>query len=140
MAKLTPEEFADKHNRNMKNAVEDIRRGVERVTESPMKKAAAKKDKYLAGVQKAVQDGKYERGLNSVPLDEWKDKMINKGINRIAAGVDESRAKVEKFAAQLNSFQDGLKAEVGRLPDATPEDRINKAVAWMRGMQKFKKQ
>lgn len=139
MAKLTPAEFADKHNRRMKASIPDIQKGIERVTESPTAKAAGKKDKMLAGITEAVNSGKWERGLKRVSLDEWKTKTIDKGLGRIAAGVDAARGKVEAFAEQLNSFQDTLKTKVDAMPDTTQEDRINKAVAWMRGMGKFKK-
>ena len=138
MAKLTPEEFREKHNRRMKASLPDIQKGIERVTESPTAKAAAKKDKMLMGITEAVNSGKWERGLKRVTLEEWKEKTINKGLNRIAAGVDAAGPKVVAFAAKLNSFQDTLKGSVNKMPDTTQEDRINKAVAWMRGMSKFK--
>lgn len=139
MAKLSPAEFREKHARNMKASIPDIQKGIERVTESPTKKAALKKDKYLAGIQEAVASGKYERGLNSVSLEEWKSKTIQKGLGRISAGIDAAGPKVEEFAAQLNAFQDTAKAKIDKMPDTTQDDRINKAVAWMREMAKFKK-
>jgi hypothetical protein len=122
----------------MKASLPDIQKGIERVTESPTAKAAKKKDKMLAGITEAVNNGKWERGLQRVTLEEWKEKTISKGLGRIAAGVDAAGQKVEDFAAKLNTFQDSLKGTVDKMPDMTQEDRINKAVAWMRGMAKFK--
>jgi hypothetical protein len=139
MAKLTPEEFADKQANRLKSAVEDIRRGVERIKDNPMQKAAKKKDKYLQSIQHAVTSGKWERSLNAVPLDDWKTALMNKGINRLPQGIDEAHAKMVEFAKKLNDFQDKLAQQVNAMPDNTPEDRINKMVAWVRGMSKFTK-
>ena len=47
MAKLTPLEFQEKHARRLKASVEDVRKGIDRVTENPCELAAAKQDKML---------------------------------------------------------------------------------------------
>ena len=139
MARVTPEEFQEKQARNLKNAIPDIQRGVERVTEAPTLKAAAKKDKMLAGITNAVNSGKWEAGLKRVTLDDWKDAMINKGTGRIAAGIDGAKAKTIAFAAELLPFQDNLLKTVKKMPDVTLEDSINRMTTMVRGMAKFKR-
>lgn len=139
MAKLTPAEFADKQATRLKGAVEDIRKGVDRVKDSPTAKAAAKKDKYLSGISDAVSSGKWQRGLMAVNLTDWQESMKEKGLNRIASGIDGARPKVMAFAEKLNAFQDNLKKDIDKMPDNTREDRINKMTAWVRGMAKFSK-
>jgi len=135
--KITPSAFADKHARNLKNAVEDIRSGVESVTEAPTAKAAAKQDKMLAGLEEAVRSGKWASRLRSVTLEEWKTKTLQKGLGRIAAGVDAARDKQVDFATQLFAFENRLLADVEKMPDLTLEDSINRATSWIRGMAKF---
>lgn len=139
MAKLTPEQFAEKHARRLKGAVEDMRQGIERVTESPTLKAAAKKDKMRAGINAAIDSGKWERGLKRVTVDEWKSKMIDKGLGRIAAGIDAAQAKVTAFASELLPYQDRLKSDISKMPDLTLEDNINRMTSFVRGMSKFKR-
>jgi len=139
MAKLTPEEFQEKHARRLKGALEDIRRGVERLKESPTKKAAAKIDKMKERWLKAVEEGKVQRGLEGVGLEEWKDKFLNKGVPRIPAGIDGARDKVIKFASKLLPHIDAGKAKLEKMPDVTLEDSINRASEWIRHMAKFKK-
>lgn len=139
MARLTPAEFREKHARRLKGATEDMRLGVERVSESPTAKAAAKKDKMKARLMASLDSGKWERGLRRVSLEDWKSKMINKGIGRIAAGIDESAAKVEAFAAELLPFQDRLRDDIKKLPDVTLEDNINRMTSFVRGMAKFQR-
>ena len=134
---ITPEAFAEKHARRLKGAAEDIRRGVEGVTEAPGQKAAQKADKYLAGIQEAVSSGKWQSRVSAVSLDEWKTKMINVGLPRIAGGVDAAKDKVTKFAEQLLAYESSLKDEIDRMPDTTLEDSIARMTAWVRGMAKF---
>ena len=139
MAKLTPEQFQEKHARRLKGSVEDMRAGIERVTESPTLKAAAKKDKMIARLTESVQNGKWEAGLKRVTLEDWKDKMINKGLNRVAAGIDGAAAKVTAFASELLPFQDKIQDELKKMPDLTLEDSISRMTHQVRRMSGFKR-
>lgn len=137
--KITPDEFVEKHARRLKGAVEDIRRGLEKVTEAPTVKAAAKKDKMKMRINEAIDSGKWENALKKVGLDEWKSKAINVGVGRIASGVDASASKVKDFATQLLAYQNTLKERIDRMPDTTLEDRITRMTTWVREMAKFRK-
>jgi len=139
MAKLTPEQFQEKHARRLKGAIEDMRAGVERVTSSPTAAAASKKEKMRAGIQAAIDSGKWEQGLKRVTLDEWKSKMVDKGLGRVAAGIDAASDKVRAFAAELLPYQDKLSSDVSKMPDLTLEDNINRMTTFIRGMSKFKR-
>ena len=135
--KLSPEEYAEKHARNLKASVPDIRAGVARVTESPTAKAAAQQDKMIARLQEAVASGKWAAGLRRVSLEEWKDKTLNKGVGRIAAGIDAAHDKVVAFASDLIPFENTLMGRIDAMPDLTLEDSIQRATEWIRGMAKF---
>lgn len=135
--KLTPEEYAEKHARNLKASLPDIRSGVERVTESPTAKAAARQDKMLANLTEAINSGKWAAGLRRVSLEEWKVKTLAKGVNRIATGIDQAHDKVVSFATDLIAFENRLMATVEAMPDLTLEDSIARATAWIRGMAGF---
>lgn len=139
MAKVTPEEFAEKWNRRLKGALEDIRRGVERVDVSPTEKAAQKKEKMKQRLIEAIDSGKWEAGLKRVTLEDWKQKMLNKGINRIPAGVDEALPDVKDFASQLlPHIEEGLRKIQG-MPDLTLEDNIRRMEEFIRHMAKFRR-
>lgn len=136
---ITPEEFADKLARRLKAAIPDIQAGIQKVTENPMQKAATKKAKMLQNVTEAVQSGKWEAGLRRVSLDEWKQKFTEKGVNRIAQGIDSSKDKVVAFATQLLEYEKTLKGQIDQMPDLTLEDSLNRMTTWMRGMSKFRR-
>lgn len=139
MAKVTADEFVEKYTRRMKGALEDIRRGVDRVTEAPTKKAAEKVDKMRERWLRALEEGKIQRGLERVSLDEWKAKMKDKGISRIPAGVDGAKDKMRDFADKLLKHIDAGLQEIKNMPDVTIEDSIARVEKWIRHMSKFKR-
>jgi len=139
MAKLTAEEFAEKHARRLKGATEDMRKGVEKVSVAPTLKAAAKQDKMRTRILASIDSGKWAAGLKRVSLEEWKSKMIDKGVARVAEGIDAAHDKVVAFASELLPFQDTLKGTITKMPDVTLEDNINRMTTFIRGMSKFKR-
>ena len=136
---MTSQQFREKHARRLKGAIDDMRRGIENVTEAPGVKAAAKSDKMLQNLQEAISSGKWADRVKSVSLDDWKNKMISKGLPRVAGGIDASAAKVEEFAEQLLPYVDSVKKSIAPMPDLTLEDNINRMVAFSRKMSQFKK-
>ena len=139
MAKLTATEFQEKHARRLKAAVEDVRKGIDRVTENPCEKAAAKQDKMLTNLTAAVSSGKWAAGLKRVSLEDWKKNARDIGVNRIAAGIDGAKAKVVAFAEQLLPHIDREKAKIAAMPDVTLDDNINRMTSFVRGMASFKR-
>lgn len=139
MSKLTPQEVQEKHARRLKGAVEDIRRGIDRVTENPCEKAAAKQDKMLMNLTAAVQNGKWAAGLKRVDLATWKAKARDIGVNRIAAGIDGAKDKVIELMEQLLPHIDREKAKIAAMPDVTLDDNINRMTSFIRGMANFKR-
>ena len=137
MAKLSATEFQEKHARRLKGAVEDVRKGIDRVTESPTAKAAAKADKMLTNLTSSVQSGKWAAGLKRVSLEEWKRKTRDVGVNRIAAGTDASKDKVIAFAEELLPHIDRGQEKIKGMPDITLDDSINRMTTFTRHMAGF---
>jgi molecular chaperone GrpE (heat shock protein) len=140
MARVNPQEFAEKWSRRLSQAAADIQRGVQRVDQAPTEAAAAAKQKMLTGITDAINSGKWESGLRRVGLADWKKAMTEKGIPRISQGVQAATPKMAEFASQLLPYQDNLRAQIASMPDLTLEDNIARMTAWARGMAKFKRQ
>ena len=139
MTSMTPQEFAEKHNRRTKAASEDMINGINKVTISPTAQAAAKQGKMLANLQASVQNGTWANRLKAVTLESWKDKMINKGMPRVSGGLDASVQKVQDFAAQLLPAINAAVAKINTMPDLTIDDSINRMTTFVREMSKFSK-
>ncbi|MCP3678969.1 MAG: hypothetical protein GY782_01195 [Gammaproteobacteria bacterium] len=139
MARLTAAEFREKHARRLTASVEDIRRGIDRVTVNPCELAAKKKDKMLANLTASVNDGRWEKGLLRVTLEQWKGKTRDVGVGRIAAGIQAAAAKVEAFAEELLPHIDAGKAKLASMPDITLEDNIARMSTFVRHMAGMKR-
>jgi len=137
--KLTATEFQEKHARRLKAAVEDVRKGIDRVTENPCEKAAAKQDKMLTNLTAAVSSGKWAAGLKRVSLENWKSKARDIGVNRIAAGIDGAKEKVVSFAEVLLPHIDRGQEKIKAMPDVTLDDSINKMTTFCRHMATMKR-
>lgn len=136
---ITPAEFREKHARRLKGSVEDIRRGVNAVTESPTAAAADAQEKMLSRLTERVTDGTWARRLRAVSLSDWKTAMLEKGVGRIAAGIDNASPKVEAFATELLAYESTLQLTIDRMPDVTLEDSISRMTTWVRGMADFRR-
>lgn len=134
--KLTPAEISDKWARRTKAAVSDAVAGVNRVTESPTAKAAAKADKMKANLIAAIDDGTWAKRLNGVSLEEWKTKTAAKIGERLAGGVDGAAAKRGKFDAWLVGTLNEVLPTIDALPDLTIEDSVNRVRTFMEHMHK----
>lgn len=139
MARVTPVEFQEKHARRLKAAVPDIQRGVDRITDNPCEAAARKQDKMLANITDSITNGKWARNLRRVSLSDWKEKMVTKGIPRIATGIDGAAAKTIAFAEDLLPHVDAGVNKVKAMPDLSIEDSINRASTFIRHMADFKR-
>lgn len=137
--KMTPDEFVEKHARRLSGATEDIRRGVEKVTEAPGIKAAAAQEKMKARLIASIDSGVWARRTRAVSVDDWRKKMINKGIPAISTGITEAADKVRSFAAQLLPAIDKAQGVIAGMPSVTLEQNISRATTFMREMAKFKK-
>lgn len=139
MTKVTALEFQEKHARNLKGSVEYIRRGIDKVTENPCEKAAAKADKMLTNLTAAVTTGKWAAGLKRVTLEEWKRKARDVGVNRISAGIDAAKDKVVAFAEELLPHIERQQSKIAGMPDVTLDDNISRMTTFIRGMSEFKR-
>lgn len=134
MAKLTPAEYAEKWNRRLSQSTEDIRRGINRVTEAPGVKAAAQKDAMLANLTKAVNDGTWENQVRGVGLDDWKKSAIDKGVARIPQGVAAAAASQVTMAERLLPAVDAAVSEANKTKRGDLEANITRMTTFARSM------
>lgn len=137
MARVTPEQAAQKWSTRLGGATAEITQGVNAVTVAPGAKAAAQKQAWLARVQASAD--KWARNVSRVSLDEWKSKMINVGIPRIAQGATANQDKMARFMNEFLPFLDRGVATVKAMPKVTVEDGIQRAVAMIRYNAGFKR-
>jgi len=139
MPRVTPEEGATKLIDRARAAAPHIADQVRKVTTSPTEVAATKIDKMQTNFNKAVLDGKVERGLRRVSLGDWQKAMVEKGVPRIVPGLEASRDKITEFNRQFYPFLERVQSKVAAMPDTTLEDNIQRMVTNVREISTFKR-
>jgi hypothetical protein len=132
-------EISNKWARRLSQSTEDIKKGVEGVTTAPSEKAVQKKDKFVAELMRAIEEGRWEQALRSYGLEEWKRDMIQKGINRIGQGAEAAKGDFAEFMSQFLPYAEEIAKRAESMPDLTLEDRIQKAIFVMRELSKFRR-
>lgn len=129
-----PSVIAARWAQNLGSATQKITDGVNAVTVAPGQAAARQKSVYLQNVQASVD--KWASRTAAVPLEVWKQDMINKGVQRIASGATAAQPKFQTFMTALLPHIQSVNAS---LPARGNLDaNINRMVAFTRGMAKFR--
>lgn len=126
MPALTPDQIAQKWGRNTKGAVQSYKDGVMSVTVSPMELAAAQGDKAVANFSAAIQSGRWANNLRKVKLADYQNACVNKGADRIAAGVTQAMPKVTAFNQVWQPLMQQAKREMAAMPNNSKEEALAK--------------
>lgn len=138
MARLTPEEYASKQARNLKNSIQDIRDGIGRVTVAPGRAAGAAQDRMRAKLLESIDSGRWKSKVEAVTLTEWQDAALNKGVDRIAGGIDAAFDKQVQMAGRLLPIVDAAAARARAMPKNTLQDSIARMTSFVTDMSKAK--
>lgn len=88
MAKIkTAAEIAAKWARVTPQRVQDYKLGVENPTTDWAKATESAESSYDTGVQKAIQDKRFKKGVTKAGTAKWQKNTLEKGPNRFAEGV-----------------------------------------------------
>ena len=136
MARVTPQEYAEKWGRRLKASGEDIRRGIDRVSVAPGEMAAQNQEALLTNFQESVNSGLWAARVRGVSLQAWQDAAKNKGLPRIAQGVDAALPKMATIAGPLLAAVDAAAEAARALPKVTLEDSIQRMNVFVREMHR----
>lgn len=128
--------ITEKWAQRTSGATQQVIEGVARVTEAPGAKAARQKQVYLANVQ--AKADKWERNVSAVPLSEWQAATAQ-GAQRIAAGVQAKKGKMEGFLREFIPHIEATQQRVNAMPRGSFEQNIARMVENARGMAAFKR-
>lgn len=138
MAKVNASEYAEKWGRRLKGSTEDIKRGIQRVKVAPGIMAAKQKELMKQKLIESIDNGTWEANVSKVTLQEWQEKILEKGVGRIGAGVDAAQAKQVGMAEKLLANVDASVAIVNQTPRGGLEDNIQRMTTFAREMNKRK--
>ena len=136
---LDPAAVAQKWANNLGASTNQIRAGVQALTQSPTQLAAQAVSTWQAKMALPATAQKYQAGLTRVTLAEWQAAMLNKGLPRISSGAQAGIGKFTAFLTQFLPFERDIANRVKQMPKLTIDDAINRAAAQIRGNSTFRR-
>lgn len=90
--------------------------GIDSTTVNPMQLSADAEDRYMAGIQDAVQSGRRRQKLMSTPVSVWKDNAKTKGAQRLTNGAQAAQAKVQAHFQKFGPVYEQIRDHVKTMP------------------------
>lgn len=128
-----PAASAQKWANNLGAAGPAIAAGVQGVTVAPGQAAARQKDAYVQNVQAAA--GKWATNVAAVPLGDWQNAMLNKGVPRIQSGATAAQPKFQNFLTALMPAIESARA--GLPPRGNLQQNMARMNQFVTAMSKF---
>lgn len=132
-----PRRVAEKWKRNLSASTEDIRAGVDAVTEAPGMAAVRAQERMLRNLIEAINSGRWADAVGAVSLDEWKKAFKDVGIPRITSGATAGQPNMEAAMRELLPAIEAIQAELDRQhPRGDLEANINRSAEFARRMSR----
>jgi hypothetical protein len=138
MAKLSSAEIVEKQIRTAADRLEDLRKGIRESVKNPMERAKKRKEKMRRNFNKALEDGTWEAGLDSISHETYKRITEEKAGERYVSGLESARDVMLDFQEQIKPVRDALEKKIDGMPDDTYENREARMLANARGLRQFK--
>lgn len=137
MALPDPQTVADKWVSRAGGASQDYLEGVRTTDKDPTALAAQNGARYIQGVQDAYNSGKWARRLQQVGKAGWQAAVEAKGAANYATGISASRDKYAAAIAPVLQAVAAGQAKVRSMPNVTPAQRDQRALAFIQHMRQF---
>jgi hypothetical protein len=137
MAKKTPEQIAEKYNRGVAGAGADYLAGVQNPSRPWAAATAAGSRRWAAGVQQAIQNNSFARGVQTAGDQGWQQRAVAVGAQRFAAAAGEAAAAYSRQATRIMSAASAAQNAVSSMPNETIEQRIARSAAAQRSISGY---
>jgi len=134
MAKMTGRDYAEKLARNLTQATEFIKKGVDAVQESPMARAKKADTRWQAAMQSTDTLAKWKAGLDNVDLSYWQARMKMAADQRIASGINAAKDRIAVFGDALLAHIDNIKPGLDSITTTGLQRSKDRALYWIENM------
>lgn len=139
MAQKNAANVAKKWQQNFSGSTATVQQGVQSVTVAPGQQAAAAQATMRSRILQAIDSGKWAANVSAVSLQSWQNSMLTTGVPRMADGATKGLPKMQAFMQQWLPFVYNAQQQVKQMPNATPQDRINRMIQNVQLLSQFKK-
>jgi hypothetical protein len=115
--------MVDKYMRKTGAAAQDWVRGMQNPRANFRDAAIAAAGKWEDGVQRAINDKRFSKGMQGVDVNEAIATATSDGGSAYTAGVKKRQAKVTRVFGRLAPILGAVSQQVRQMPQDTPADR-----------------
>lgn len=132
-------EAREKWEERIRASAKWYKHGVENPTKDWAEEAIKAKDKRNAGLQRAIQEGRIEKGIARVGTAKWQKNTIEKGISRWTTDAPKAGSDYENaMGATLECIEYARKV-IENMPATTVEERAERSKAYQLAMSECMK-
>jgi hypothetical protein len=132
MAKKDATYITQKYQQRVAGAAGDYQAGVQNPSRPWAQATQAGAARWRQGLTEAFQANKFEKGVAKAGDAKWQQNAANKGAQRYAGAAQEAAAGYGQVAARIVSAGEAARSRVAGMPNATQEQRLNRALEAMR--------
>jgi len=104
-------------------------------TVDPVEAAIKAKPRFNAGVQKAIAEDRFVKGLRNVDRSEVEQTLRQGGASKFSTGIQSRAAKILRRNEESQGLLEAHVQKMDQMPVDTPEQREAKMIANKRGME-----
>ncbi len=134
MSKKSPEQIAEKYQRGVAGAGGDYSAGVQNPSRSWSQATQAGEGRWQAGIQQAIQNKSFSRGVSKAGDAKWQANALQKGAQRYQAAAGEAAQEYAKVSGKIMSAAAAAQSAVASMPDETLDQRIARSAAAQRAV------
>lgn len=139
MAPINIQAALKKYKDNASAAGPAYTAGVEAVTTAPTALAAAAASKWIANVQAAYTEGRFQAGCNAVDLSAWKAATTSKGASNYRTGIANLSPRAVKAMQDQLAKAEQIRQQIATMPNNSEADADARMLAAVRMMRETKK-
>lgn len=133
-----PQRALEKWKARMAASATEAKEGVQGVQVAPTQLAAQAADKYIANVNRAFSEGRFQAGCGRVSLQDWQQAMITKGIPNMANGAQKISASSQKAMQDVIAFAQQVSSQIRAMPNVTEADADQRMLANVAAMRQYR--
>jgi len=137
MAQKTPEQVIEKYQRGVAGAGQDYANGVQNPSRPWASATAAAAARYAAGVQEAISNGKFQRGVQRAGDAKWQQRASTIGAQRYTGAAGEAAQAFGAVAGQVMQAAAAARQAATAQPNTTFDQRLQRMVAAARATSDF---
>jgi hypothetical protein len=137
MAQKTPDQIVNKYKTSVGAAGGDYAAGVAAPSRPWAQATVAGQARYEAGVQKAISEKRFAKGVQAAGDAKWSENAQSKGAQRYTAAASDAATAYAKVAGDVIAAGQAARSKAISMPDTSLEARIQRSVEAQKATSAF---